>query len=90
MLTLAAVSRTNVTGESFTRAVIFGVFVDVGGIIMNTDLSLDVEGDTEEWVEPICLTGSELHTQAKWFVLWQFRHSRPRAGQVGSVEEYPQ
>ena len=51
MLTLAPVSRTNVTGKSSTRAVTFGVFVDEGGIIMNTESSLDVEGDTEEWVK---------------------------------------
>ena len=51
MLILAPVSRTNVTGKSFTRVVTLGVFVDVGGIIMNTDLSLDVEGDTEEGVK---------------------------------------
>ena len=75
MLTLAPVFRTNVTGESFTRGVTLGVFVDVGGIIMNTDLSLDVEGDTEEWVNQICLTGLELNNIAKWFVLWQFLHS---------------
>ena len=75
MLTLVPVSRTNVTGELFTRAVTFGVFVDVGGIIMNTDSSLDIEGYTEEWVKQICLTGLELHTLAKRFVLWQFLYS---------------
>ena len=75
MLTLAPVSRTNVTGGSFTRAVTLGIFVDVGGMIMNTYSSLDVEGDTEEWVKQICLTGLELHILAKWFVLWQFLHS---------------
>ena len=58
-------SKTNVTGELFTRAVTLGVFVDVGGIIMKTDSSLDVEEDTEEWVKQICLTGLELHTLAK-------------------------
>ena len=68
MLTLAPVSRTNVIRESFTRAVTLGVFVDVGGIIMNTDSSLDVERDTEEWVKQICLAGLELRTLAKWFV----------------------
>ena len=75
MLTLPPLSRTNVIGESFTRAVTLGVFVDVGGIIMTTDSSLDVEGDTEEWVKQIYFTGLELHTLAKWFVLWQFLHS---------------
>ena len=75
MLTLTPVSRTNVTGESFTRAVTFGVFVNVGGIIMNTVSSFDVEGDTEEWEKQICLAGLKLHSLAKWFVLWQFLHS---------------
>ena len=42
---------------------------------MNSDSSLNVEGDTEEWVKQICLTGLELHTLAKWFVLWQFLYS---------------
>ena len=75
MLTLAPVSSMNVTGESLSRAVTLYVFVDMRFIIMNTDSSLDVEGDTEEWVKQICLTGLELHTLAKWFVLWQFVHS---------------
>ena len=75
MSTLAPVSRTNVTGKSFTRVITLGVFVDVGGIIINTDSSLDVEGDAEEWVKQICLTGLELHTLSKWFVLCQFLHS---------------
>ncbi len=57
------------------RVVTLGVFVDVGGILMNPDSSLDVDGDTEEWVKQICLTSLELHTLAKWFVLWQFLHS---------------
>ena len=59
MLTLAPVSRTNVTGESFTRAVTLGIFVDVGGIIMTTNSSFDVEGETEEWVKQICFTSLE-------------------------------